>query len=110
MLSNRVINTIAKRLQWLQDYQVDKYWIRFLADESNPVKIVKAVTMTNSSRGSEFQVESDDSDSEEADDDGSDDVEQSKIEDGDVESTSDSDDDVMKSCTVLQIAHPSPSN
>ena len=36
---------------------------QILAGESDPVKIVKAVTMTNSSKGSEFQVESDDSDS-----------------------------------------------
>ena len=85
--SNSEAFTMATRLSGRQVLD------QILADESDPVKIVKAVTMTNSSRGSEFQVESDDSDSEEADDDGSDDVEQSKIEDGDVESTSDSDDD-----------------
>lgn len=65
---------------------------QIFADESDPEDSDSSYD-ENASSGSEFQVESGYSDSEEADDDGRDDDEQSEVEDGDVENTSESDDD-----------------
>ena len=79
---------MARRLSGRQVGLLDQIF----ADESDP-EDSEISNDDNSSGGSEFQVESEDSDSKKADVDGGDDFEQSKIEDGDVESTSDSDDD-----------------